>query len=64
MASISSIVLTTLCDHFFLLHDSPALLETVLACVIINGIVHFAVAAPEPPKAPSMPKSASAQSLL
>ena len=41
LASVSSVVLTTLGDHVFVLHTSPTLLEMSVAGVIINGIVHF-----------------------
>lgn len=41
LASVSSVVLTTLGDHVFVLHTVPAMLELSVAAVIINGIVHF-----------------------
>jgi len=41
IASVSSVVLTTVGDHLFVLHTVPTLLEVTLAGVIINGIVHF-----------------------
>jgi hypothetical protein len=44
VASVSSIVITTVCDHLFILQSLPTLLEVVLAGVIINGIVHFSLA--------------------
>jgi hypothetical protein len=41
LASVSSVVLTTLGDHVFVLHTMPTLLELSVAAVIINGIIHF-----------------------
>ena len=41
LASVSSVVLTTLGDHVFVLHTMPTLLELSVAGVIINGIIHF-----------------------
>jgi len=41
IASVSSVVLTTLGDHLLVLHATPTLLELTIAAVIINGIVHF-----------------------
>ena len=41
LASVSSVVLTTLGDHLFVLHTVPELLELSIAAVIVNGIIHF-----------------------
>ena len=41
LASVSSVVLTSLADHFFVLHTVPTLLELSISGVIINGIIHF-----------------------
>ena len=43
IASVSSVVLTTLGDHLFVLHTAPTLLELTIAGVIINGIIHFSI---------------------
>jgi len=41
LASVSSVVLTMLGDHIFVLHTMPTLLELSVGSVIINGIIHF-----------------------
>lgn len=44
LASVSSVVLTQIGDHLFVLHEWPDFLELAIACIIINGIVHFSLA--------------------
>lgn len=43
VASVSAVVLTMMCDHIFVLHTMPTLLELAIAGVIVNGILHFSL---------------------
>jgi len=43
IASVSSVVLTMLFDHVFVMRTTPSLLELSIASIIVNGILHFSL---------------------
>ncbi|KAL1499339.1 hypothetical protein AB1Y20_011546 [Prymnesium parvum] len=45
VASVSSVILTMVADHLFVLHTVPSLLQIAIGSIILNGIIQFSLSA-------------------